>query len=477
MSVLLAAAPAAGSLPADVDKDEAPSGWGEEAVIVSHGVAEQSKKGEDFWIAKCNVERAPGQTFNVYGIFDGHNGHQASAFSREHLLNFVLNAIPSGLSRDDWLASLPRALVIGFLKADTEFNLVERRAGTTATLVVVEGSTVTVASVGDSRCILDMPGGKPVALTVDHRLETNREEVHRVAASGGEIGRLETPDGLEVGPLRVWPGGLCLSRSIGDKDVGDYIVPVPHVKQIRLPPQGGRLILASDGVWDAVNNERAAKSCRGQGPNQAAAQVIKEALRARGLRDDTTCLVIDVMPRHDMVPPAPLKKASALKRMFSSSKRRGASTGDLQGMQEIFEATGADFFERLGRGMETSVHAGGSILCSICKTDLTPGGVSVHAGSIFAAGPIPWQGPFICANCKREAQGGGAGSPPTPARVVSTGTMLAETIEEELAASEGPVEQIARPPTMARTPEAGGGHYHQKQKEDLELSPGENGDR
>lgn len=36
--------------------------------------------------------------------------------------------------------------------------------------------------------------------------------------------------------MRVWPGGLCLSRSIGDKDVGDYIVPVPHVKQIRVSP-------------------------------------------------------------------------------------------------------------------------------------------------------------------------------------------------------------------------------------------------
>lgn len=57
-------------------------------------------------------------------IFDGHNGHQASLYSKENLLTFVLNAIPSGLDRDDWLASLPRALVIGFLKADTEFNLV-----------------------------------------------------------------------------------------------------------------------------------------------------------------------------------------------------------------------------------------------------------------------------------------------------------------------------------------------------------------
>lgn len=38
----------------------------------------------------------------------------------------------------------------------------------------------------------------------------------------------------QIGPLRVWPGGLCLSRSIGDTDVGEFIVPVPHVKQIKV---------------------------------------------------------------------------------------------------------------------------------------------------------------------------------------------------------------------------------------------------
>ena len=39
---------------------------------------------------------------------------------------------------------------------------------------------------------------------------------------------------FQIGPLRVWPGGLCLSRSIGDTDVGEFIVPVPHVKQIKV---------------------------------------------------------------------------------------------------------------------------------------------------------------------------------------------------------------------------------------------------
>lgn len=39
---------------------------------------------------------------------------------------------------------------------------------------------------------------------------------------------------LQIGPLRCWPGGLCLSRSIGDMDVGEYIVPVPYVKQVKV---------------------------------------------------------------------------------------------------------------------------------------------------------------------------------------------------------------------------------------------------
>lgn len=39
---------------------------------------------------------------------------------------------------------------------------------------------------------------------------------------------------LQIGPLRCWPGGLCLSRSIGDMDVGEFIVPIPHVKQVKV---------------------------------------------------------------------------------------------------------------------------------------------------------------------------------------------------------------------------------------------------
>lgn len=71
-------------------------------------------------------------------------------------------------------------------------------SGTTVTFVVIDGWTVTVASVGDSRCILDTQGGIVSLLTVDHRLEENVEERERVTASGGEVGRLNVFGGSEV---------------------------------------------------------------------------------------------------------------------------------------------------------------------------------------------------------------------------------------------------------------------------------------
>lgn len=204
---------------------------------IRYGYAAQSRKGEDYFMMKTDCQRVQGNsssTFSVFAIFDGHNGNAAAIYSKEHLLNHVLGAIPRGLGREEWLHALPRALVAGFVKTDKEFQRRGETSGTTATFVIVDRWTVTVASVGDSRCILDTQGGSISILTVDHRLEENAEERERVTASGGEVGRLSIVGGAEIGPLRCWPGGLCLSRSIGDMDVGEFIVPIPYVKQVKV---------------------------------------------------------------------------------------------------------------------------------------------------------------------------------------------------------------------------------------------------
>lgn len=38
-----------------------------------------------------------------------------------------------------------------------------------------------------------------------------------------------------VGPLRLWPGGLCLSRALGDFDVGDSVLCLPYISQVASP--------------------------------------------------------------------------------------------------------------------------------------------------------------------------------------------------------------------------------------------------
>uniref|UniRef100_A0A1D1XDM1 protein-serine/threonine phosphatase n=1 Tax=Anthurium amnicola TaxID=1678845 RepID=A0A1D1XDM1_9ARAE len=386
---------------------------------VRYGCAAQSKKGEDYFLMKEECQRVPGSTsstFSVFAIFDGHNGNAAAVYAKENLLNHILSAIPRGLGREEWLQALPRALVAGFVKTDKEFQSRGETSGTTATFVIVDRWTVTVASVGDSRCILDTQDGAVTLLTVDHRLEENAEERERVTASGGEVGRLSILGGTEVGPLRCWPGGLCLSRSIGDMDVGEFIVPVPYVKQVKLSNAGGRLIIASDGIWDALLSEAAAKCCRGLPAELAAKEVVKEALRTRGLKDDTTCIVVDIMPPdHPAPPPSPPKKQSKLKSFFFRKRSNDAVSkltkrlSVVNIVEEIFEEGSAMLSERLGNETSTSQATSGLFTCAICQVDLAPSeGFSVHAGAIFSTSSKPWQGPFLCATCrdKKDAMEG-----------------------------------------------------------------------
>ncbi|CAD5192587.1 unnamed protein product [Musa acuminata subsp. malaccensis] len=382
-----------------------------EKPAIRYGHAAFAKRGEDYFLVRPDCLRVPGDassSFSVFAIFDGHNGVSAAVFAKEHLLDHVMSAIPQGIGREEWLETLQRALVAGFVKTDIDFQRKGKfyTSGTTATLVVVDGWTVTVASVGDSRCILDSQDGVVSLLTVDHRLEENIEERERVTASGGEVGRLNLCGGKEIGPLRCWPGGLCLSRSIGDTDVGEFIVPIPHVKQVKLSSAGGRLIIASDGIWDALSSELAAKACRGLPAELSAKLVVKEALRTSGLKDDTTCLVVDIIPTdHTHLPLSPRKQQNKFKSLlfrkksqnFSGKPNKLSSVGSVE---ELFEEGSAMLEERLGK---IHLKNSGHLRCAICQMDQAPNNdLSVTSVDGFCPASNPWEGPYLCADCWRK---------------------------------------------------------------------------
>ncbi|PKA57086.1 putative protein phosphatase 2C 12 [Apostasia shenzhenica] len=383
---------------------------------ILHGHASQSKKGEDFTLVKTECERVPGDglsIFSVFAIFDGHNGTAAAIYSKENLLNNVVCGLPSDLSRDEWIAALPRALVAGFVKTDKDFQEKAQSSGTTVTFVIIDGFVITVASVGDSRCLLEPFEGSVLFMSADHRLDANEDEVKRITASGGEVGRLNVCGGAEFGPLRCWPGGLCLSRSIGDMDVGEFIVPVPHVKQVKLTSGGGRLIISSDGVWDALSSEVAFSCSRGLPPEAAAEQIVKEAVQTKGLRDDTTCIVVDILPVERPSPVPQLQKKpvkGVFKAMFHRKTSDSASQTDIEYfeadvLEEMFEDGSAMLAQRLDTEYPIC-NVFRTFSCAVCQVEMKPGeGVSIHSGSEKLR---PWDGPFLCHSCqaKKEAMEG-----------------------------------------------------------------------
>lgn len=119
-------------------------------------------------------------------------------------------------------------------------------SGTSLTVALVLGPLLTVANIGDCHAVLDT-GCFRMQLTHSHRLADSDTELRRVKEAGCHVASLgfdcrspATAAEHGIGPLRLWPGGLCLSRGIGDYDSGPHVLPLPHVKQVRRVQRLGR---------------------------------------------------------------------------------------------------------------------------------------------------------------------------------------------------------------------------------------------
>ena len=212
----------------------------------------------------CSASPPPSSChFSVFGLFDGHGGKAAAEHCAETLVPCILDALDARvpIARDDDAEDaleerLPAALVDAFAASDAQFLLKDIHSGATATIVCVNGRCVTSAAVGDSLATIDTgsqhhhnstksSGGASSAsrLTPEHRLDTSASERNRIEAAGGEVRATAFEEGKPVGPLRVWPGGLAVSRSMGDRDGKKggafYLTPVP----IRPRSRGERLSL------------------------------------------------------------------------------------------------------------------------------------------------------------------------------------------------------------------------------------------
>jgi len=316
--------------------------------LVSHGTAHVARKGEDFhsfdeqvWKPSGVVDaNDSGVAFMAFGVYDGHGGIHSADYVRSHLLNEFVKCLtdlasssttPASSSRSHTGATAEKtgkpssrqlwdrlhveAIKQAFVRADEHCRAAFERSGTTATLVLVvreeqngprksrfpgdaRRAFITVANVGDSSVYLDT-GVNVIRLNEEHRAGTNKSETRRVEETGGTISRDDPKS-----PYRLWPGGLMMTRTIGDRDASQAIAE-PSVTQVAVRVEinsgGARLIVASDGLWDSVTPKESANLTRKtKNAANSARALMREASKREGRDgDDVTVTVIDVSDAPD----------------------------------------------------------------------------------------------------------------------------------------------------------------------------------
>lgn len=200
--------------------------------------------------------------FSLFGVFDGHGGHEVAQFVERHFVNtletnssFRKNDLEDALSENfiamDKLLLTPagRAEVKSLMNAESAGN--ESMAGCTANVVLVKDGNLVVANAGDSRAVLGR-SGRAVELSEDHKPDLPGEKA-RILRAGGCV-----EDGRVM-------GNINLSRSLGDFEYKDarkapaeqMISAVPDTRTVSLTSDDDFVILACDGIWDMLTSEQA----------------------------------------------------------------------------------------------------------------------------------------------------------------------------------------------------------------------------
>jgi serine/threonine protein phosphatase PrpC len=242
----------------------------------------------------------------VLCVLDGHGEHGdgVSQTFRDQLIPEMFNhpAWASDLKTavGDAIAKVERNLLRNY-RIDSEFS------GTTLSMAVIRGNHVTGINIGDSRVILGKEeGGRMVAqdITFDHKPDTPAEK-ERILAHGGRVFAVEYDDGID-GPPRVWLGhmdipGLAMSRSLGDVVAHSAgVISEPEFTEFELNPVTDKfLVVATDGLWEFVDNSETIEMVEAQAtPTEAVDVLVTEAatrwMHEEQVIDDTTIIVANL---------------------------------------------------------------------------------------------------------------------------------------------------------------------------------------
>ncbi|KAH1060635.1 hypothetical protein AAZX31_02G154600 [Glycine max] len=230
----------------------------------------------------------------AFGIFDGHRGAAAAAFSSR--------AVPAVLQTSDFMGSSPaNALAEAFIKTDAAFRkeldsyrksnrCIQKdwHPGCTAIAILIVRNKLFVANIGDCRVIL-CRAGNPIALSKDH-VASCLQERERVIRQGGQVH-------WQVDTWRVGLPALQVTRSIGDDDLKPAVTAEPEITESTLCPEDEFLVMASDGLWDAISSMEVINIIKDtvKEPGMCSKRLATEAVE-RGSKDNITVIVVFLRP-------------------------------------------------------------------------------------------------------------------------------------------------------------------------------------
>lgn len=173
-------------------------------------------------------------------LFDGHGGDTVSSFLEHNFDKFLKKNISNEIS-------LKKSISKTFFDIDKEIKEITVNEGSTGTIILIteedNKQILYCANIGDTRCCL-FNKKNIEKLSYDHRVNDPKEK-DRIILCGGHIrnGRVN--------------GKLMLSRTFGDfefKNLGVKCEPYIIRKEIDLSVKNQFIILASDGLWDAIED-------------------------------------------------------------------------------------------------------------------------------------------------------------------------------------------------------------------------------
>lgn len=231
---------------------------------------------EDYHVAKFAQMR--GQELGLFAIFDGHLGDSVPAYLQKNLFNNILK-------EEEFWTQPGSAISKAYEKTDKAILShspdIGRGGSTAVTAIIVNGSKLWIANVGDSRAVL-AKGGKVIQLTVDHEPSTERGSIE---TRGGFVSNMP-------GDVPRVNGQLAVSRAFGDKSLKSHLRSDPDLCSEDITADTELLILASDGLWKVMKNEEAVDIAQKiKDPQAAARQLTTEAVN-RDSKDDISCIVV-----------------------------------------------------------------------------------------------------------------------------------------------------------------------------------------